>query len=154
MKKLFIPFVCLLVLSGCGTDVDQELETLASSIEQELIAQGNLYGNGAENISKQNIVIKNESDWNELISKINTVNSETDNFSETDIDFNTYQVFAVFDDIKSTGGYSLEMTITKSNQQIVAKVTSKAFEGGATTVITQPFIIVKIPQSDLPIVFQ
>ncbi|MEQ8475498.1 hypothetical protein [Fulvivirga sp.] len=154
MKKIFIPFAFLLVLFACSTDIDQELETTPVSIETKIIAQSNLYGGGAEGISKDRLIIKNESDWNELISKINSVNAETDNFSETNIDFNTHQIIAVFDDIKSTGGYSMEMIVTKSNQQIIAKVTSKGFEGAAITVITQPYLIVRIPQSDMPVVFQ
>lgn len=154
MKKLLTSFVFLVMLSACSTDIDQELETTPVSIETKIIAQSNLYGGGEEGISKENLTIKNESDWNELISKMNTVNTETDNFSETDIDFNTHQIIAIFDEVKSTGGYSLEMAVTRQDQQIVAKITQKAFEGAAITVITQPYLIVRIPKSDLPVVFQ
>jgi hypothetical protein len=154
MKKHLIPFTFLLVLFGCSTDINQELETTPAAIESKVIAQGNLYGDGAEGISKDNLIIKYEIDWNELISKMNTVNTETDNFSETDVDFSKHQIIAVFDDIKSTGGYKLEMKVTQQNQQIMAKVTSKGFEGAAITVITQPYLIVRIPQSDMPVVFQ
>ncbi|MTI41402.1 protease complex subunit PrcB family protein [Fulvivirga lutimaris] len=154
MKKLLASFALLLVLSGCSTDGDPQLETFTTAIEPIIIGQGNLYGNGEENISKQNLLINNVDDWNQIISKMNTVNTETDNFSETDIDFSTHQIIAIFDDIKSTGGYSLELNLTQESQRIVAEITSQAFEGAAITVITQPYLIVSIPQSDLPVVFQ
>ena len=60
----------------------------------------------------------------------------------------------VFDEIKGNGSHSLELDIISNSENIIVNVTDLALEGNATTVITQPFHIVKISNSDLPIIFE
>ena len=45
------------------------------NIEPILIAKDNLYGNGGEGISEQNLVISDQNTWIELISQMNSVNN-------------------------------------------------------------------------------
>ena len=85
---------------------------------------------------------------------MNSVNNVSDNFSETNINFSEYTILAVFDEIKGNGGHSLELSITSDSENIIVKVADLVPEGNATTVITQPFIIKKIQNSDLPIIFE
>ena len=140
-----------MLISGCRS-YNNNSEII--KIEATLIAKDNLYGNGAEGINKQNLVITNKSVWNNLIAQMNAVNNVSNSFSETEIDFSKYVVIAVFDEIKSNGGYSLALTITDNSENIMVNVTTIAPQGFATTVITQPFHIVKILKSDLPIIFE
>ncbi len=149
-KNVLIILLSILTLS-CNSD---NKDPIILPIESTLIAKDNLYGNGAEGIAEQNLVITNQSTWNDLITQMNTVNNVSDNFSETDIDFSEYIVIAVFDEIKKSGGYSLELNITSNSESIIVIVTDLVPEGNATTVITQPFHIVKIPTFDLPIIFE
>jgi len=125
-----------------------------TDLETTLIAKENLHGNGAEGISEQNLIISDQTTWNDLITQMNSVNNVSDNFTETDIDFSEYKIIAVFDEIKGNGSHSLELDIISNSENIIVNVTDLALEGNATTVITQPFHIVKISNSDLPIIFE
>jgi hypothetical protein len=118
-----------------------------------LIGKGNLYGSGAEGIEQQNTVITSTEDWNNLLEKINSVNNVSQNFSETKIDFSKFTVIAVFEDVKSSGGYSLELDIQQYSETIKVNVIRKSPEGMATTVMAQPYYIVKVLKQDLPINF-
>jgi hypothetical protein len=124
------------------------------NLESTLISKDNLFGNGDEGLIEQNFVITDQGTWNDLITQMNSVNHVLDNFSEIDIDFSEYIVIAIFDELKENGGHTLELDIMANSENIVVNVTAMAPEGNATTVITQPFHIVKILNSNLPIIFQ
>ncbi|WP_206735983.1 protease complex subunit PrcB family protein [Aequorivita sp. KMM 9714] len=149
IKNVLIILLTILVFS-CNTDDDTKIV----SIQSILISKDNLYGNGGEGINKQNIVITDDGVWNDLITQMNTINNVSDNFSETEIDFSEYTVIAVFDEIKGNGGHSLELNITSNPENIMVNITDLAPNGNATTVITQPYHIVKIKKTVLPIVFE
>lgn len=151
MKKNVLIILLLILSLSCNSG---DAESKMINIESTLIAKDNLYGNGAEGITEQNMVITNQSTWNDLISKMNSVNNMSDNFSETDIDFAQYKVIAVFDEIKSNGGHSVELELISNTESIIVIITELVPQGIATTVITQPFYIVKIPTSDLPVIFK
>uniref|UniRef100_UPI004048F7A1 protease complex subunit PrcB family protein n=1 Tax=Gelidibacter sp. TaxID=2018083 RepID=UPI004048F7A1 len=149
-KSILLILVSIFTLSCSSDDNDSEL----ANVETTLIAKDNLYGNGAEGINEQNMVITDQNAWNDLISQMDSVNTVSDHFSETDIDFSQYQIIAVFDELKANGGHSLELNIMANSENIIVNVTDIVPEGNATTVITQPFHIVKILNSDLPILFE
>ena len=134
--------------SGKTSGGDQE------PITYSLIAEGNLYGDGAEGITAQKIVITANEEWQTLISKMNTVNDESKNFSEIKIDFTKYIVIAVFDNIKSNGGHSISLDIDQSTDKIIVHTTYNSPQGMAITIMAQPYIIVKIRKTDLPVVFE
>ena len=149
-KNILIILLSIFVLS-CSSDDDNSEMT---NIESTLIAKDNLYGNGAEGITQRNLIISDQTAWNDLIAQMNSVNIVSDNFTETDINFSEYKIIAVFDEIKRNGGHSLELDIISNSENIIVNITDLAPEGDATTVITQPFHIVKILNSDLPIIFE
>jgi len=152
MKYLlkFIPIsLSLMVLYSC-----QQKDLLVYDIETTLIAKDNLYGNGDEGITKENLVITDEASWNDLISKMDAVNNVSDSFAETDIDFDEFQIIAVFEDLKGSGGYEIELDIGSNSDNIVVTVNEIVPTGNVTTVITQPFHIVKIPVNNLSVIFQ
>lgn len=118
-----------------------------------LLGKGNLYGSGSEGIDQQNLVITNSEEWRDVLGKINSVNNVSNSFSETKIDFSKYNVIAVFDDVKTSGGHSIELDIAPNSENIIVNVIRKAPKGIATSVMTQPYYITKITKSDLPIKF-
>jgi len=149
-KNVLIILLSILVLS-CNSD-DDNSGTI--NIESTLIAKDNLFGNGEEGIIEQNMVITDQGVWENLIDQMNRVSNVSDNFSEIDIDFSEYTIIATFDEIKGSGGHSLELNIISNYENIVVKVTDLFPGGNDITVITQPYHIVKISNSDLPIIFQ
>ena len=148
-NQLTILLGFILLFLGCESDNGLEQQ----AIEPIVVGQGNLYGNGLEGISKQNLVIKDETSWNSLLTRMNVANNESDDFSETDIDFSTYEVIAIFDQIRGNSGNSLEITVTQTNDKRIVEVAYHVSDFGGR-VITQPYLIARIPISELPIEFQ
>ncbi|WP_299121915.1 protease complex subunit PrcB family protein [uncultured Winogradskyella sp.] len=149
INKTFAILILLFVLNCKSTQNQEKMG------EQDivLISKGNLYGSGEEGIEKQNSVITNDSDWQDLMARMNSVNKISGGFSESEIDFSKYRVVAVFDEVKSTGGHSIELDIASNSENIEVNISHKSPEGMATTVMTQPYYIVKIVKNDLPISF-
>jgi len=150
MKNLLIILLSILILSCSSNDYNPKM----TNVESTLIAKDNLYGNGTEGISEQNLIISNQTAWNDLISQMDSGNNVSDNFIETDIDFSKYKIIAVFDEIKGKAGHSLELNIMANSENIIVNITDLSPKEIAASVITQPFHIVKIQNSDLPIIFE
>ena len=150
-KLSLLLFLGIALLAGCSND-DDNSEMV--NIESTLIAKDNLFGNGDEGIIEQNLEITDQNTFDNLISQMNIVNNVSDSFSEIDIDFSQYKVIAIFDEIRENGGHSLELNIMSNSENIIVNITDVVPEGNETTVITQPFHIVKISNSDLPIIFE
>ena len=148
MKNIVL-ILALILVSCSSKDNDSN-----KNVEFTLIAQSQLHGNGNENIDQSNIVIKESSTWNNLISQMNSVNNVSDDFEETDIDFSIYQVIAVFDQIYTNGGHSIDIiNITENGDNIIVKI-DNLMTGDDTQVITQPFHIVKIPKTEKQVIFE
>ncbi len=136
-------------LISCSDD-----DSMLKTINFLLIGQGELYGNGVEGIAQSNLVINDTNTWNDLMVKMNSVNNVTNDFTETNIDFDQYQVIAIFDQIYGSGGHSIDIKkITENETNVIVKV-ENLLNGDDTLVITQPFHIVKISKSEKLIVFE
>jgi len=150
MKSLLLLLV-LSIFIGCNNKDDDFLPLTISPI---LIGDGNLYGNGKENITKQNLIISSNNTWAELTNKMNSANNETDNFTETEIDFSHFILLAAFDEIKMSGGYTIEIiSVVENRNNLTVTIRRQAPKGSVYTVITQPYHIVKIPITDKRIIF-
>ena len=150
MKKSALFIILTLFTLSCTPDDGFEIE----DFEPIPLATG--YLNSKEGIKEQNLIISDEDTWNELVSQMDSVNNESQNFSETRIDFSKFQIIAIFDQVRNTGGYHLDAKFSVNASKIVAtiiKITPKP-EDYVTYVINQPYYIVKIPKVDLPIAFE
>lgn len=123
-------------------------------VESTLIAKGNLFGSVEEGISQQNLVINDQNTWSNLMVQMNTITNVSYNFTETDIDISEYTIIAAFEEVKTNGGHDLQLNIMSDTEHIIVSVTDLISEGNATHVMTQPFHIVKIQNTDLPIIFE
>jgi hypothetical protein len=131
-----------------------ESDSATHVIKPILIGQGDLYGNGSENIPKQNIVITDQSIWTDLINAMNTTNKVSDSFTEINIDFSNYQIIAVFDNIKQNGGHSIDITKIIENDNNIIVTVENLQTGNLSSVITQPYHIVKITKTTKDVLFQ
>ena len=154
MNTIFASLILILTVSCKSTNNQVKTERKIEKENTVLIAKGNLYGSGDEGIKEQNLVITNQKDWNNLLERLNSVNNVSEGFSETEIDFSNNSVIAVFDNVKSSGGHRIDLTIIPSSEHIIVKVNRESPKGMATTVMTQPYYIVKIAKSNLPIRFE
>jgi len=153
MKNISLILIILINISfvmSCSKTHDT-----TTQVEYSLIGQGNLYGNGQENISKQNLVISDSNSWDALLVKMNSVNNESDNFTENNIDFSNYEIIAIFDSVYGNGGHSVVITEIIENATDIRVYIEKKSEGAvAATVMTQPFQIVKILKTTKQIIFE
>ena len=146
-----IAIVLFLVTVNCKSSQN---EKNSGKEPVRLIKRGNLFGSGEEGIKAQHLIITNQSDWNDLMHKMNAVNEVTSLFSETEIDFSHYSIIAVFDEVRGSGGHSLDLSIKENTKKLVVTVIRKAPKGLATSVLTQPYCIIKVPKSEKVIVFE
>ena len=119
-------------------------------IDPVLVGKGNL--NGSEGIAQQNLIIKNTSDWENLIAQFNDF--KVLELKDTDINFDTFQLIAVFDQVYGNGGHSIDITRIVEYDANIAVTIEHLETGDDTSVVTQPFHIVKIPLINKPIIFE
>jgi len=139
MKKGIITFITsLCVLVGFSSSC-KEKETEIPFVQ---IGKGIL--SGSEGISTQDMIITTQEEWENLKTAMRT---ETNNFSETEIDFDKYSVVAVFDKVHYSGSYEIAITkIIDYSDKVVVTVKVNIPKGiAAPQVITQPYHIVKTP---------
>jgi hypothetical protein len=152
MKTLTLSLI-FLGLVGCSNSND-EITFTPQDITPVLIGKGVLYGAGSENIPQQNIVISTPNLFSALINLMNSSSNVSDSFVETEVNFELFQLIAVFDEVRGSVGYSIDSTsVTENNENIIVTVIDSA-TNPVLPVSTQPFHIVKIPKSTKPIVFQ
>lgn len=127
----------------------------STTVNPTLIGNGALYGDGAENIPQQNLVITSMAQWNSLKAQMNTVNNATADFNENGIDFSNCKIIASFDKINPNGGNQINNNniVENANNITVTIQMTGSTEPFVTTVMTQPFSIVRIPISPKPIIF-
>lgn len=163
LKKLILIILPALIIISCspednGSTADQSSQTLlpieSFYTQTSLIAEGSLYGIVQEAIQQQNIRITDENTWIRLLHQLDAVNSVSESFTETDIDFNEFEVIAVFDEVQDSGDHSVELEFELSDDFILVKINKKQPEAHFSTVKSQPYNIVKIPSTGLPIVFR
>lgn len=143
MKHMILMFILLFPFIGCSDSQNNFWQK--TPIEFTTIGKGELHGNREEDIQEQNIVISDTESWIELMEQMNSSNNVTESFTETNIDFSSFMVIAVFDEIQQYGGYSISITdVVENKNDIIVSVENKS-EGGINPVVNQPFHIVKIP---------
>lgn len=154
IRNSFIAIILSIFICCDSTDETDKLGKNNTEVNFTTVGKGELNGNGEENILQQQIVIRSSSSWNSLLTKMNSVNVETENFTETEFDFANVTLIAVFDELRSNGGHSIDITKVSQTDGEISVVVGKLQKGDDTQVITQPYHIVKISKTDMPISFK
>ena len=117
----------------------------------KMIDEGYLTGNEGEGIGEGGMVINTQEDWNAMVAKMNSVNETM----EPEIfDFSTMTILAYFDQIRGSGGYTVDIvSVTKDGDKLVANVQKNTPKGDQIEIMTQPYMIGFIKKTDLPILF-
>lgn len=149
MKPLILILTTVISLISCSDDNNSQ----NTNIEFTEIAEGFLGGQGSEGIPKQNIVINNETDWNNLKTKMNTNVNTTESFSETEIDFSKSNIIAIFEEVKNSGEFHLSINeIIKKPNNVFVRIKLESPSGpNVIQIITQSYYI---PKSKLPVLFE
>jgi hypothetical protein len=137
------------LLNSCVNDDNADYQSTEINFTE--IGKGALFGNGQEGISQSNLTISNTNEWQNLISQMNSVNNVSENFTETDINFNEFTVFAIFLEVKGHGWeIGTENVIENENNISVTTLENKAIN----SVMTQPLSIIKIPKTEKTIIVE
>lgn len=139
--------VFLFGVLGCSSTIQPSKTLKKEEIVFNTISKGVLFGNGIEGILEEKFTITNEKQWQVFLNKINSVNNVSSSFSEININFSNHNIICVFDTIRNTGGYAIEIErifIEKKNLNIVYNKKEPGPMEMTTTIITQPYHIVKI----------
>lgn len=150
MKKLLLLLlISILFFNYSCTDKDENIES-KTPINLQLIGKGELIGNS---LPQQNLVITNSAQWTTLLNTLDANNNVSGGFTETNIDFNQYMVIAVFDQTYLNGGHSIDIMTVNENSQNIEVDVEKLLQGNVTSIVTQPYHIVKIPKTAKPVIF-
>ena len=152
MKKQFIkslPAVLLLVgafivLGGC------EGNKYPITLDFTLIGKGNVSGSEAENLNKQNVVITDSIQWQRLLSEMDSHRSVSSSLTETNIDFDKFQLIVIIDSVRPNLCEINIKSITENKSDISVCIEKTSYDA---TAVTQPFCIVKIGKTNKNINF-
>jgi uncharacterized membrane protein len=125
-------------LFGCKSTT-----TKINEVSFQTVSKGVLFGDGVEGISESNISFTNTKDWKSFLEKINTPNT----FSKVTIDFSEQQLLCVFDTIRNTSGYKIEIKnilIENKGIKIIYTSAKPSAKEMVNMVITQPYHLVII----------
>jgi len=130
--------IFLLILFGCKSTT-----TKINEVSFQTVSKGVLFGDGVEGVSESNISFTNAKDWKSFLEKINTPNT----FSKVTIDFSEQQLLCVFDTIRNTSGYKIEIKnilIENKGIKIIYTSAKPSAKEMVNMVITQPYHLVII----------
>ncbi|MGO4708653.1 protease complex subunit PrcB family protein [Chryseobacterium sp. 2TAF14] len=151
MKKHLLLLLCSIFFIAISCRDNDETIEEKNQINFQLIGKGNFLGTYA---TPQNTAITNSTQWNNFLNQIDGPNNHpSSGFTETNIDFNQFMLILVVDAVYPNGGHSVDiMTVDETSQNIEVDV-EKLLQGNVTTVVTQPYHIVKIPKILKPVIF-
>lgn len=120
----------------------------------EYVEQGALYGDGDEGISASNLVIKTQTEWDDLVAKMDAVNDESSGFENVPSNFDEQMIIACFDQVRPSGGYGIDITSTDVvDGELQITVVKTEPSGASTTVITQPYVIIVMDKCEGTVTF-
>ena len=147
MKTFFLIFTLFISLTSCSDD-NTPTPFQPVTITPVLIGKGYTLD---ITITPDNLVISNQTQWNAFLISMGYV---TDNFINTNIDFNTEKVIAIVDSPRGSTAFSVNIDTVVENEDNITVDFSLLNSGDGFTTMIQPFHIVKIPISPKPVIFQ
>lgn len=153
MKKIFLISILSMTLINCSSD-DNNDSFIPQNIDFTTIGQGLISSyitiEQLNTIEQENTVITNPTDWNQLLELLDGIVE----ISETNIDFNTFQIVVSIDEERGHTGHWLEISeIMENENNITVTILNGEYDSGYTA-ISRPYHIVKIPKPDKPVVFE
>lgn len=148
MKKNLLLFFTLFILFSCSKSNDT---FTPQNIQPILVGKGSLMG--SEGISPQNTVVNNNIDWNNLLNLIDENRIQL-YFTEMEVDFSTYQLLCVFDQVYNNSGHEITISSIVENENNIIVTIQLDYTPSITAITEQPFHILKIPISAKPVMFE
>ena len=151
MKKiLFLPL--LFIMFSCNSDDDNNVAI--QTLPAFTIGTGELYGDAVTATTAQNIVIDNQADYNIFLDDLSQYTSATEIFDNSQVNFETRKVIAIYNRQRPVGGYSLAIDIVENESNFIITLIETAPESTAIAVASRLFYVAAIPTTSKPIIFQ
>lgn len=142
-------------LAGCQNDDGGAVNTEPVTVAFASVQKGELSG---EPLEAANFVINTPQEWNSFKAVANSAYGIEgyDVFDGVSVDFEEYTVLAMIDQWFGSGGYGIQITsVIDNGEEInVGADFASVDEGNATAVHCQPYHVIKIPKTTLPVVFE
>jgi hypothetical protein len=138
-------------MTACNDDDDN---FVPHQINSEIIAKSYIAsGNGYSNLHS---VLYTQNEWDLLLDNLEGLGVNTEYIIEPEnqeIDFDNFQLIAVFYDGVTSSGTTVDITNIAENENEIV-VTIENLQIGTTADVAQPFEIIKIPKNNKPVVFE
>ena len=153
MKKLILRTLsavlllvgAFIVLGGC------EENKYPMTLDFTLIGKGTMRGNESGNLNKQNVVVTDSIQWHRLLSEMDSHRSVSSSLTETNIDFDKFQLIVIIDSVRPNLCEINIKSITENKSDISVCIEKTSYDA---TAVTQPFCIVKIGKTNKNITFK
>jgi len=147
MKKLFF-IVFIITFVGCKTTVSTDAKDPPINMSDfKTVSKGMLFGDGEEGINKSTLIIRDKKAWEMLTERMNTVNNVSNNFKGLPIDFSKEIVVAVFDQIRTSGGFTttiFQVQYINGETKITYTIEKPKPTDMVTAIMTQPYHLIKL----------
>jgi hypothetical protein len=142
----------ILIGIGCSTSKNTEHKT-PSDMTFTILKEGNLFGAGEEGFEGGVIAAQNAEQMNFIIAKMNSINTEIKESLMSDIHFfDESMLLFVFDQVRGSGGHTLEIIdLRATKDSLITRIKNNSPNGPASTVMTQPYVVLKTQKTILPI---
>jgi len=159
--KLSIQFLLtttiLFGIVACSDDDSNEEQSNFTSqrLQFEILYQNENGVLGA--VDDSTFVISNTQDWQQFLDDFNggtTPPLRSDNFTRTNIDFNSHQMVVAIDSTRPSSGYSITIDSVVERSANIEVYLNRDTSGGPADIVLIPFIIAEIPASSKPVVFE
>lgn len=153
-SPLFLFLLITQLFFSCTvTKPAEQLVTERTPVNFTVLKKGILYGGGSEEIEEGVAVVRSFEELQSILAKVNSANQTVDEGLVSDIHFfDENMLIFVFDKLRGTGGFTMSVQgIYQSKEHLVLELVKSAPDGPATTVMTQPFQIIELQKSDLPV---
>ncbi len=154
MKSVLFCIIATL-LFGCSNNDETEIPFTPINITPIQISKGYISANIV--VGPQNTVISNQSTWNQFMSDLSDSGMYAQTspaFLETTVNFADYKLLVVIDNMQPDTGHSINITNVIENENTINVTKQSTNIGAGFHIVIHPFHIVKIPNSDKPIVFE
>lgn len=147
MKKIFYLAVLFILFIGCNNDDNGEEIFTPQTITPIPIAMGGYAYLNDFPPYELNLIFTNAIEWNSFWSGSNY-------YPETNVDFTQHMVICCIDRGRPTPGYFVTIHSVIECQETIIVDVEYYGSGWAAQVPSRPFIIVKIPKTEKPIIFE
>ena len=142
-------FMVFFGINSCGSSASVKAEQVEISFTEVLT------GSHSNITEQKNIVISNQTELEKIFGKINSTRKPGIPIPEINFEEET-AVFLNAGEL-STGGSTISVTkVLKEKENVIVVIGGRSPKPGdfVTTVITQPFTLVKFKRQELPVVFR